>query len=106
MLGPQSPTQPYQSTTNSINTNHITGANLIDPTNTVYGIVTDNTAVMVAAKYDWNPFKFFGGYEYVQQTNPANPLGIGASAQGGYLLSGVEDNNLDSPKIVQVCGPA
>jgi predicted porin len=57
---------------------------------------------MVAAKYTWDPFKFFGGYEHIRQTNPANPLGIGATAQGGYLLSGVEDNNLDSPKIVQV----
>jgi predicted porin len=27
---------------------------------------------------------------------------LAPSAQGGYLLSGVEDNNLDSPKIVQV----
>ncbi len=27
---------------------------------------------------------------------------MGATAQGGYLLSGVEDNNLDSTKIVQV----
>ena len=26
----------------------------------------------------------------------------GASAQGGYLLSGIEDKNLDSPKIVQI----
>src|SRR6202044_1559828 len=37
LLGPQSPTQPYQSTTNSINTNPITGVNLIGTTNTVYG---------------------------------------------------------------------
>jgi predicted porin len=29
-------------------------------------------------------------------------LDIGASAQGGYRLSGVEDNNLDSDKIVQI----
>ncbi len=29
-------------------------------------------------------------------------MGVGATAQGGYLLSGVEDNNLDSPKKVQV----
>ena len=42
LLGPQSPSAPYQSTTNSINTNPITGANLIATTNTVYGIVTDN----------------------------------------------------------------
>ena len=91
-----------QWTFNSIDTTAITGANLISPTNTVYGIVTDNTAVMRAAKYVWNQFKFFGGYEYILQHNPANPLGVGATAQGGYQFSGVEDNNLDSPKIVQV----
>jgi predicted porin len=102
LLGPQSPTQPYQSTTNSINTNPITGANLIGTSNTLYGIVTDNRAIMVAAKYTWDPFKFFAGYEYIRQSNPSNPLGVGALDQGGYLLSGVEDNNLDSPKHVQI----
>jgi predicted porin len=102
LLGPQSPAAPYQSTTNSINTVEITGANLIDPTNTVYGIVTDNNAVMAAAKYMWDPFKFFAGYEYIWQNNPKNPLGVGASDQGGYIMSGVEDNNLDSEKLVQI----
>jgi len=102
LLGPQSLAAPYQSTTNSINTNPITGANLIGTTNTVYGIVTDNNAVMVAAKYMWNPFKFFAGYEYIWQNNPSNPLGVGASDQGGYIMSGVEDNNLDSEKLVQI----
>ncbi len=102
LLGPQSLTQPYQSTVNSINTNPITGANVIGTDNTEYGIVTDNTAVMLAAKYTWDVFKFFAGYEHIQQFNPTNPLGVGASAQGGYLLSGVEDNNLDSPKLVQI----
>jgi predicted porin len=57
---------------------------------------------MLAAKYTWDPFKFYAGYEHIQQFNPTNPLGVGASAQGGYLLSGVEDNNLDSPKLVQI----
>jgi predicted porin len=102
LLGPQSPTQPYQSTTNSINQHPINGDNLIGTTNTEYGIVTDNSAVMVAAKYTWDPFKFFVGYEHITQNNPSNPLGIGATAQGGYLLSGVEDNNLDSTKTAQV----
>ena len=101
LLGPQSPTQSYQSTTDSINTNPINGANLIDPNDTVYGIVTDNNAIMVAAKYTWDPFKFFAGYEYIWQNNPTNPLGVGASDQGGYIMSGVEDNNLDSEKLVQ-----
>ncbi len=102
LLGPQSPTASYQSTTNSINTNPITGANLINTNNTVYGIVTDNKAIMGAVRYTWNPFKFFGGYEYIWQNNPKDPLGVGASDQGGYIMSGVEDNNLDSEKLVQI----
>jgi len=102
LLGPQSPAAPYQSTTNSINTNQISGANLIDTHDTVYGIVTDNNAIMLTGKYMWGPVKFYAGYEYIWQNNPSNPLGVGATAQGGYLLSGVEDNNLDSTKVVQV----
>ncbi len=102
LLGPQSLSAPYQSTTDSINTNQIMGPNLIDPNDTVYGIVTDNNAIMVAAKYKWDPVKFFAGYEYIWQNNPANPLGVGASDQGGYNMSGVEDNNLDSEKLVNI----
>ena len=102
LLGPQSLTATYQSTTHSINTNPINGANLIATNNTVYGIVTDNNAVMAAAKYSSEAFKVFAGYEYIWQNNPANPLGVGASDQGGYIMSGVEDNNLDSEKLVQI----
>jgi predicted porin len=102
LLGPQSPAAPYQSTTDSINTNPITGANLIATNNTLYGIVTDNSAMMAAAKYSSDSFKVFAGYEYIWQNNPTNPLGVGASDQGGYFLSGVEDNNLDSEKLVQI----
>ena len=57
---------------------------------------------MAAAKYTWKAFKLYGAYEHIVQVNPSNPLGIGATAQGDYQLSGVEDKNLDSPKIVQV----
>jgi predicted porin len=102
LLGPQSLAAPYQSTTDSINTNPIMGANLIGTTNTVYGIVTDNRAIMAAAKYTWDRLRLFGGYEYIRQANPSNPLGVGALDQGGYLMSGVEDDNLDSPKHVQI----
>jgi predicted porin len=102
LLGPQSLSATYQSTTDSINTNPINGANLIGTTNTVYGIVTDNNAVMAAAKYSSEAIKFFAGYEYIWQNNPKNPLGVGASDQGGFIMSGVEDNNLDSEKLVQI----
>ncbi|HXO05254.1 MAG TPA: carboxypeptidase regulatory-like domain-containing protein [Candidatus Sulfotelmatobacter sp.] len=102
LLGPQSLSAPFQSTTDSINTNPITGGNLIDPNGTVYGIVTDNNALMFAAKYKWDPLKFFVGYEYIWQNNPKNPLGVGASQMAGYILSGVEDNNLDTQKLVNI----
>ena len=107
LLGPQSPAAPYQSTTDSINTNPINGGaglgpNLIDPNDTVYGIVTDNRAIMATAKYAWEQFKFFAGYEYIWQNNPSRPLGVGASDQGGYFMSGVEDDNLDSEKLVNI----
>jgi predicted porin len=104
LQGPQSQSSgaSLQSTEDSINTNYITGPNLIDTTNTLYGIVTDNYGVMAAAKYAWDPYKFFAGYEYIWQNNPKNPLGVGASDQGGYFMSGVEDQNLDSEKLVQI----
>jgi predicted porin len=109
LLGPQSLSSAgqYQSTTDSINTNPINGGpglgpNLIDPNNTVYGIVTDNNAIMFAAKYMRDPWKFFAGYEYIWQNNPHDPLGVGASDQGGYFMSGVEDNNLDSEKLLNI----
>jgi len=105
LLGPQSqsPGQSFQSTADSINTNPINGGvNLIDPSDTVYGIVTDNYGIMVAAKYVGDPIKVFAGYEYVWQNNPKNPLGVGASDQGGYIMSGVEDNNLDSEKLLNI----
>jgi predicted porin len=106
LLGPQSPASTslgyLQSTADSINTNPINGVNLISTGNTVYGIVTDNNAVMAAAKYTSDPIKVFAGYEYIWQNNPKNPLGVGASDQGGYFMSGVEDNNLDSEKLVQI----
>jgi len=104
LLGPESLSSAgqYQSTMDSIDTNPITGVNLISTDNTVYGIVTDNNAVMAAAKYATEPLKVFAGYEYIWQNNPKNPLGVGASDQGGYFMSGVEDNNLDSEKRVQI----
>ena len=99
-----------QSTLDSINTIYISPTtingtvitNLIPTANTVYGIVTDNNAVMGALKYSTEQIKFYAGYEYIWQNNPKHPLGVGASDQGGYFMSGVEDDNLDSEKLLQI----
>jgi len=100
--GPQSAAASTQSTTDSINTNEISGANLISTDDTVYGIVTDNNAFLASGKYAGDEFKVYGGFEYIWQNNPHDPLGVGASDQGGYFMSGVEDNNLDTEKIVRI----
>lgn len=102
LLGAQSLSQPFESTTDSINTNPITGTNVIGTNNTVYGIVTDNNGVIGAVKYALPTIKFFAGYEYIWQNNPHDPLGVGASDQGGYIMSGVEDNNLDREDFRQI----
>jgi predicted porin len=102
LLGPQSLAAPYQYTTDSINTNQISGPNLIPTADTLYGIVTDNNAFLATAKYAGDVFKVYGGFEYIWQNNPHNKLGVGASDQGGYFMSGVEDNNLDTEKIVRI----
>ena len=104
LLGAQSaaPSAAYQNTTDSVNTTPITGANLISTDDTLYGIVTDNNAILGAGKYTGKQFKVFAGFEYIWLNNPHDPLGIGASDQGGYFLSGVEDNNLDSERILRI----
>jgi predicted porin len=102
LIGAQSVAATYQNSTDSINTNPINGVNLISTDDTLYGIVTDNNAFLATAKYAGEQFKAFAGYEYIWQNNPHDPLGVGASDQGGYFMSGVEDNNLDSEKRLQV----
>lgn len=61
-------------------------------TNTLAGTVSDTTNVLVAAKYTYEQFKFFLGYEYVLFTNPKDSLGIGGQTQGGYALSSVNNH--------------
>jgi predicted porin len=106
LLGAQSPASTslgyLQSTTDSVNEIAISNGNLIPTSDTLYGIVTDNNAILGTAKYTGDLFKVYGGFEYIWQNNPHNPLGIGASDQGGYFLSGVEDNNLDTEKILRI----
>jgi predicted porin len=46
-------------------------ASLINPGNGfVAGTVSDNTSVMLLAKYVYGPVKFYGGYEHMQFANP------------------------------------
>jgi predicted porin len=68
----------------------------------VSGTVSDNTAVMLLAKYTIGPVKLYGGYEHMQFANPNNPLAVGSFITGGYSLGAVNNTNFTTDKILQV----
>jgi predicted porin len=65
------------------------------------GTVSDNTVFSVGAKYSIGPWKLFGGYEWIQFTNPNNPLLPGAFDSGGFIITAPNNTNFPSDKILQ-----
>jgi hypothetical protein len=57
------------------------------------GTVSDNTNFQIAARYTIGPWKFYGGYEFINKSNPDNPLTAGANVLGGYALGFANNNN-------------
>ena len=55
--------------------------------------VSDNTYFQVGARYTVGPWKFFGGYEHIDFTNPNNPLAPGAFLEGGFVAGAVNNCN-------------
>jgi predicted porin len=78
-------------------------ATLTNPGNGfVAGTVSDNTSVMLLAKYTIGPVKILGGYEHMQFANPKNALLAGNSIVGGYTLGTVNNTNFTTDKTLQV----
>jgi hypothetical protein len=46
--------------------------------------------------------KLFGGYEYIQLTNPSTPLAPGASLEGGYTVGVANNTAFAIDKVLQV----
>jgi len=63
--------------------------------------VSDNTVFSVGARYTLGPWKFFGGYEHINFSNPDNPLNPGAFLQGGLIAATVNNLAFPSDKILQ-----
>jgi predicted porin len=70
--------------------------------NSLTATISDNTAYSLMASYTLNPFKVFGGYEYIKYTNPKTPLSVGFTDVGDYILAIVSNNSYNTPKILQV----
>jgi predicted porin len=74
--------------------------------NSLAATISDNTAYALMALYKFDPFKFFGGYEYIKYADPRAPLSAGFTDVGGYVLAFVNNNSYNNSnntsKILQV----
>ncbi|WP_051397209.1 porin [Bradyrhizobium elkanii] len=68
----------------------------------VAGTISDNTSVMLLAKYAIGPVKLYGGYEHIQFANPSNPLFAGQTILGGYTLASANNTSFTTDRILQV----
>jgi len=78
-------------TLSSLTATQIAQPNLY-PANTLQGTVSDNQAVLLSAKYTWNAFKFFGGYEYIDYADPKDPITGPYTDGNGYAVSNPINN--------------
>jgi predicted porin len=62
-----------------------------DPVDSVAVTVADNTAYAAYVRYAFSKLKLYGGYELIEQRNPAHPLQVGDNTIGGYEI-GVVNN--------------
>jgi predicted porin len=70
--------------------------------NSLAATISDNTAYALMALYNFDPFKFFAGYEHIKYTNPNTPLSAGFNDIGNYVLAFVTNNAYNNSKTVQV----
>jgi predicted porin len=77
----------------------------VAPVSAGYGLlaatVSDNTVFSVGARYTLGPWKFWGGYEYIDYANPNNPLNPGAFLQGGMIGAVLNNTNFTTDKVLQ-----
>jgi len=68
----------------------------------VAGTVSDNTSLMLLARYGIGPVKLYAGYENIRYVNPTVPLPIGSTIIGGYTLGTVSNVGFPNARDLQV----
>jgi predicted porin len=68
----------------------------------VAGTVSDNTNLMLLARYGIGPVKLYAGYETMRFVNPTVPLPVGSTIIGGYTLGTVSNTAFPNAKDLQV----
>src|ERR1700726_3209332 len=68
----------------------------------VAGTVSDNTSLMLLARYGIGPLKLYAGYENIRFVNPPVPLPVGSTIIGGYTLGTVSNIGFPNARDLQV----
>jgi predicted porin len=98
--GPFSIDTAYQHTKDAITLSSLSSAQVLTlPNNTLAGSLSNNDAVSIGAKYSWDRFKFFAGYEYMNVGAPSDRYTASAKSQfrdaNGYNISALTVNSFD-----------
>jgi predicted porin len=73
------------------------------PAGSLAATISDNSAVLLSAKYSYGPFKFFGGYEHINYADPNNPIVAPYVDSNGYAISVATNNAFQyHDKILQL----
>lgn len=76
---------------------------VVEPSGSLAGTVSDNSALLLSAKYAYGAFKFFGGYESIRYADPASPISAPFVDSNGYDVSVVSNSAYQyHNKILQV----
>jgi predicted porin len=67
-------------------------------TNSLAATISDNTTYALMTSYQFDPLKFFAGYEHIKYANPRRPLSAGFDDIGGFVLAFVTNNAYDNSK--------
>jgi predicted porin len=70
--------------------------------NSLAATISDNTAYALMALYQFDPLKFFAGYEHLKYANPHTQLTAGFNDIGDYVLAFATNNAYNNSKTVQV----
>jgi predicted porin len=78
----------YSHISGSVSAAALSAAQVVtEPPGSLAGTISDNTAYAFAAKYTYDHFKFFGGFEAVEYADPRIPVAPGFTGLGGYQIS-------------------
>jgi predicted porin len=92
----------YAHVSDAVSASALSAAQNAEFPGTLAATVSDNTTYSLQAKYTLRQLRLYAGYENITYANPSNPLASGATGDGGYILSIVNDAAYTNHKILQI----